>query len=511
MRIVAVVNARRLSDGALEQFGFSDRGMTTTPASTPANTRFPALIESPVLGRVDMFDKLTTFGGVDAGRGDLRLINAGGVIDWLLTDYAVNGQQVLVYSGDDDALDFPGDYTLMHSARALAAVGGWDLVTIQLADDLAKLKKSLLPNTYTGGNALPAGTEGLPSDLKGSRKPRVYGRVQNISPYYVNTSRLIYQISDRPCSVMAAYSRGVGWVAEAPYAAFADLQNDALEPANSKYKVYSGPEGCFVRLGSVPSGTFTIDAETTETRCGELLKTICIDAGVAPGGINAADVAHVNIDTAPCGIWVTEDMTGLDAANQVASASAVYFRFNRLGQLRMGRIEQASSTPDYTIKPHYVVAMDVVALNDTENGAPAGSVTVEYGRNYTVQNDLADTAAQGRASFAAAEWRKAIDVDAGIRDIYVDAPDITVQSSTLSESKAQELASTLLSQLSGRLALEVTIKIDESQMFDAIDIGNTVRLQYPRFGLHAGRNFVIIGIVYHSAATEITLRLLGSE
>lgn len=510
MKIVAIVNAKRLSDGVPAQFGFSDRGMTTTPASTPPNTRFPGLIESPVLGRVDMFDKLTTFGGVDAGRGDLRLINAGGIIDWLLTDYAVNGQQVLVYSGNDDARDFPADYTLMHSARARAAVGGWDLITIQLTDDLAKLKRPLLDKTYAGDNLLPSGTEGLASDLKGRRKPRVYGRVQNISPYYVNTSRLIYQVSDQPASVTAAYSRGVAWAADPPYAAFADLQNDALEPANSKYKVYSGAEGCFVRLGSVPSGTFTVDAETTETRCGELLKTICIDAGVSPSDISADDVAHINADTSPCGVWVTDDMTGLDAANQIASASAVYFRFNRLGTLRMGRIEPPGGTPDYTIKPHYVAAMDIVTLNDTENGAPAGSVTVEYSKNYTVQNDLAGTAAQDRAAFAAAEWRNATDADSAIRDIYADAPDITVQSSTMDEAKAAALATTLLGQLSGRLAIEVTIKIDESQMFAAIDIGNTVHLRYPRFGLQAGRNFVIIGIVYHSAASEITLRLLGN-
>ena len=64
-------------------------------------------------------------------------------------------------------------------------------------------------NLYGGTNVLPNGADGVTTDLKGSRKPRLFGTVLNIVPVCVNTVLLIYQVNDGPVhSIDAVYSRG---------------------------------------------------------------------------------------------------------------------------------------------------------------------------------------------------------------------------------------------------------------------------------------------------------------
>ncbi|HXU04986.1 MAG TPA: hypothetical protein VN903_28695 [Polyangia bacterium] len=63
---------------------------------------------------------------------------------------------------------------------------------------------------YAGSNVLPAGLEGV-ADLLGKPKPVCYGVVKNVPAPCVNTSKLIYQVSDSTInSVDAVYDRGIG-------------------------------------------------------------------------------------------------------------------------------------------------------------------------------------------------------------------------------------------------------------------------------------------------------------
>jgi hypothetical protein len=307
--------------------------------------------------------------------------------------------------------------------------------------------------------------------------------------------------------VTAVYSRGVSWTSEPDYAAFADLQNDTLEPNQSRYKVYSGSEGTYIRLGSVPAGTFTCDAETTEKRAGGLLQAIAEDAGIILSEISTADVALLNTVPYECGTYVTEETTGIAEMSVIASAVGAYFSFDRLGILRMNRLV-LPSTSVFTIYPDQVMELSLVSTADTDEGIPAWSVTIEYAKNYTVQTDLDDTAATSRAAFAAQEFRKARAENSTTHTLYPNAPEVTITSSLISEADAIAEANRRLSLLQGKRLFEVSIR-PEQEAVEAIDIDKDVTLIYPRFGLNSGVLLKCIGVTYNFSINEMTLRLWG--
>jgi hypothetical protein len=43
----------------------------------------------------------------------------------------------------------------------------------------------------------------------------------------------------------------------------------------------------------------------------------------------------------------------------------------------------------------------------------------------------------------------------------------------------------------------------------ALDLGQTVRIRYPRYGLAGGRNLLVVGMVEDATVNEVTLDLWG--
>lgn len=485
-------------------FTLSTSGITTLPDNIAAEGR----LKTPLLSRRDMFDKLTTYGAISAGGGEIAAVNDGG-LDELVTDYATNGREVSMWVAPKKSKNFPADYSLIYRGTIKLITSTFDTLKIQISDKMQSLEKPLLQTKYLGNNVLPNGLEGVAGDIKGERKPRVYGAPKNFSPYLVNTASLIYQVSDKPCTVSAAYSRGVPWTFSGNYATIADLQNVALNPPSAGYKVYSGVDGCYIKVGSVPAGTVTVDAATTETRCAELIKTIALDAGIALADIYLDDVAALNVITYQCGAWVSGETTALQAMSFIASGIGAYFSFDRLGKLRMSRLEAPSGLPVFEIFPDIVSKIELVSTADTDQGVPAKTLTLEYAKNYTVQTDLDNTAAASRAAFAAAEWRHAVATSASAAALYVDAPEITVETSLVNEADALAESTRRIEQLQSRRVFEVTASADDGSPYSTVDIGDVIRVTYPRFGLDNGEIFRVIGIVYDTRLSEITLRIWG--
>ena len=485
-------------------FTLSTSGITTLPDNIAAEGR----LKTPLLSRRDMFDKLTTYGAISAGGGEITAVNDGG-LDELVTDYATNGREVSMWVAKKYSKNFPADYSLIYRGTIKLITSTFDTLKIQISDKMQSLENPLLQTKYLGNNALPNGLEGSASDIKGERKPRVYGPVKNLSPYLVNTASLIYQVSDKPCAVSAAYSRGVQWAFSGNYATIADLQNVTLNPPSNGYKVYSGAEGCYIKVGSVPAGTVTVHAATSEKRCAELIKTIALDAGIALADINLDDVAALNVITYQCGVWVSGETTALQAMSFIASGIGAYFSFDRLGVLRMSRLEAPSGLPVLEILPDIVSKIELVSTADTDQGVPAKTLTLEYAKNYTVQTDLDNTAAAGRAAFSAAEWRHAVATSASAAALYVDAPEIMVETSLANEADALAESTRRIEQLQSRRVFEVTASADDGDPYSTVDIGDVIRVTYPRFGLDNGEIFRVIGIVYDTRLSEITLRVWG--
>ncbi|QUN29550.1 hypothetical protein KB879_06270 [Cupriavidus sp. KK10] len=478
MTIAIEVSAWRLSTGLVETLRYSDAGFTTRPTDTPANAFFdPRLVEPPRLSRV-LFDQATTYGASRASVGEILLSNPDGQLDALLTDYAFDGRPFVVKSG---ALG--------------TAVSGWPVVLSGLLDDvrsagsdislvvrdrLAALGRPLSRAKYAGNNVLPDGLEGTKDDLKDQYKPRVYGSVLNLPAKLVNSSKLVYQVSDQGCTVGTVYDNGVALTRGADYASSADLL--ATAPAASTVRCWGG----LCRLGSSPAGQVTVDVATTETRAGALLQAVALDAGIPSGDIVAADVTALNAaNAAPVGVWVDGEASAQAVMDTLANAIGAWYGFDRLNRLRMGRLTAPSGTPTT------IYADAEMALTVRSAGVPSWRSVVRFARNYTVQAQPAGSVSAARRAFLALDLRQTASERTTVQTAWPSSEAVIFDTALVAEADAAAEASRRADLYSVRRAL-VDIEIPLAEL-GAIDLDSVVTVQTSRYGL-SGRLLRVIGL-----------------
>lgn len=198
--------------GTTEVEYFSDDRLITESTDTPASTAFETRIIDPgSLGRHAYSDGRTG-GATKLETGEIVLANVDGGLDaW--RSYSFDARDCVIRSGNaGDA--YPSAWTTLLSGTVESIELTFEKVIVRLKDKQFTLEKPACPNTYAGSNSLPAGVEGVAGDIKGRRKPKLYGKAYNFSPPLVNTSNLVYQLSDATMqSIEAVYDQGVALTA----------------------------------------------------------------------------------------------------------------------------------------------------------------------------------------------------------------------------------------------------------------------------------------------------------
>lgn len=495
MTIAIEVSAWRISAAAVEVLRFSSAGFTTRPTDTPGNAYFEGcLLEQPRLSRT-LFDRATTYGASRASAGKIRLNNTGGGLDSLVADYAFDGRPFTVKVGQAGT-PVSGWATVM--SGLLDDVSADDgAMSLQVRDRLAFLGRPLARPKYAGSNVLPDGVEGTKDDLKDQYKPRVYGAVLNVPAKAVNTSRLVYQVSDQACTVSAVYDNGVALARGADYASQAELL--ATAPAAGAFRCWLG----LFRLGSTPAGQVTADAATAEQRAGALLKQLALDAEIVAGDIQDADVAALNAaNAAPVGVWVDGEVSAQAVMDELANAIGAWYGFDRFNRLRMGRLTAPSGVPVARWSPNSVTNLVLRSA-----GVPSWRAVVRFGRNYTVQAQPAGSVAQARKAFLAQEYRQTAVEVAAVKTAWPSSEEITFDSALLVEADAAAEAARRSALYSVRRVL-VEAEIPLSELGDLVDLGVVVALDHPRYGL-AGRLLRVIGLDAGVDSDTVKLTLWG--
>lgn len=239
--------------GTIQTLRYASIGFNTLASDSPANTHYAPRIEELPLVRRDMFAGGKTSGRSSVGYGLLSLVNPGD-LDALI-DYGFDGRDLVIKLGYDDAAY--SSYTTVFKGTMEQADSADNAITIRVKDRLLPLDNPLASVLYAGTNALPAGIEGTVDDIKGQPKPKLYGKVFNIEPRNVNTSKQIYQVNDGAIhDIPNCYDRGAALTRETPdYANQAAME--ATPPAANKYRVCPSI-GCF-RLAAKPDNPVTCD------------------------------------------------------------------------------------------------------------------------------------------------------------------------------------------------------------------------------------------------------------
>jgi hypothetical protein len=458
-----------------------------------------------------MFGSRQTRGIREPSGGSVIADNSTGAFD-ALTGVAFDGNQFAVlvakFLNDEYVVGSYATYMRLVADNAEVTESRF---TLLVRDMTFSLKKPALTSTYAGTNVLPAGVEGTPNDIKGTKKPKVYGIVPNMAPPCVNTSRLIYQVDVsglRTGWALVARDQYVALTAGANYVSQVDMETTA--PAAGQYRVW--PAGGMFRLGSSPTGVVTADvtnpvayiipdvapSPTTGNEIHALLSKIASDGGL-PGALFMDATAYNALAIPVGGILITDDMTYLDACNQLAASINCSWWLDGFTVNMVPLKDVSVASPTFTLDKSlgHVLALKRVPTGDADRGKPIWRVTVQYGKVHRVmsESEVAGAVTQANRAYVKREYREVYAENATVLTQWPKAPELVVQSLMTTAADAQAEADRLLDRYEvNRDCFEAEVPMH--LLFDpsgSLALATVVTLKHPRFGLSAGAPFQIIG------------------
>lgn len=180
-------------------------GYTTLGTDTPAHTYYAPRVTNPGIYEVSCHGGAKTYGLAVVGYGTVELQNPDGALDSLI-GYGFDGQLCRVLIGTQGAAY--STFTAIFSGTMDQPFTGIKSMRVNIRDVLQDLDVPLQTVKYAGTNSLPNGLEGVAADLKGKPKPLLWGYANDVSPPWVNTERLIYQLSCQQFQDAVFYDSG---------------------------------------------------------------------------------------------------------------------------------------------------------------------------------------------------------------------------------------------------------------------------------------------------------------
>ena len=501
------------------------------PTETPANALYRPFLVDAGWSRVDIFSGAGQYAHVTPG--EIVVDDSSGTLGATLIGYAFDGRSVVIRTGERGAA-YPGGYTtILNGTLAGQPTFDWGRIVFRPADLSAAASRPLQSDRYTGGNSLPNGMEGV-DDLKGRVKPIVAALSSNMTPICVNTTKQIYHVSiplgTAAVTVSPVRDKGVPLTADAGYANITDLQDDTKAPASGHYKVLSNTtDGCYFRLGNSPSGALTCDAAygvAGDRTHAQVWKRLLLYIGISSGNISAADVTA--LDTALSGEIECAYFDECDAATALgdiaASAGAGWYG-DASGVYRIVQWSAPSGSPVATLTALRTMEMGISDPVGTGDVAPAYRVTVQYGRNWTPQEDAnlggdktsptdAVRAPGSRAGTVARAWlvdemRSVKSEDLSVKTAHLNAIELKITSMLASATAAQTFGDAQLALYKVARHMTTLTQMLTPAQIDAIRVNAVVTVKEARWGYTAGRLMRVAGALPDVATGKTQLSLWG--
>lgn len=495
---------------------YATQGYVTKGTDTPAHTYYEGRIQQPANVSRSMFAPGTTAGRSQIGFGNMVLTNMDGGLDALL-DYSFAGRAITIKLGEvlPNSAGVPTWTTVLRGTMEQAELS-WQQAVIRVRDRQQDLAQPLQQTRYAGTNALPAGLEGVAGDIKGRPKPLVFGQVFNAPITLVNSTRLIFQAHEGSVlqSVDAVYDAGAALTAGAAYASQADMETNA--PAAGQYRVWNAAGGCYIRLGSNSAGIVTADltqgATAADRTVAKVWRAILLKAGIVSGDISSADVTALDAACAyQVGVFLgsDRDMTALEACDIVCNSIGAWFGTDAQGVFRVGQLVLPTGASTGTITATDVVSIDRIASRDPGVGVPAWKVKVGFQRIWFVQEDAPASVPADRKGYLAQEYRRVEASDAAVKTANATSPELEFPTVLVSATDAAAEASRRLTIYKTRRdMLQVGVRVD-SALASVLDLGKIVTLQLARYGLGAGKKFLVLGLRTDMQGRRFDLTLWG--
>lgn len=450
-------------------------------------------------------------GALTGGYSELTLDNTDGSLDYL-RDYYFDGYTITIKSGYDNAA-YSTFVTRTIAILAGQPTFGRSTVTFRLQSRIESLNTPLQTLIYGGTNVLPNGLDGTPDDLKGKRRPLIFGRVAAFTPEVVNTSLLIYEVSTGACDdIINAYDSGAYLNRGAEYTDLAAFQ--AATVAAGSFAVYkAGPT--YIKLGQKPFGTLALCVaekwDYTLITAAAIVKRVLQLAGYTAADWIDADFAALDaVNAGSCGIVVEPDETVASVIARLCGAVGAWFTFNALNKFRIGRLDAPAATASITITDDDIDAPGAEGQSSAQ--VALRRVTMQGDINYAVQQPSAlagSVVTANRTAWWGAESRDQESYNSVVHSTRLLAKEGVYRSVQNGISTLSAEGSRRLDLFSGRrdpIQLPLT-GVDD--WLDALDFGMTVNLQSDRAGYSAGRHMVVVGLDPNLAKNKLDVTLWG--
>lgn len=483
---------------------FSDRGWTQEPGDTGTYVRYaPRMLEPPAIEKsIPVYPGESRRSAVDAG--ELRLLNADGVLDDLTGDWSIAGRRTKITRAPHRRPTNAPRSTWVEVAllRASGAFEGTDTVSVPMQSVAAADLQLPANNSYAGTGGEEGGV-----DLVGVAKPRVFGFVRNVRPVIIDTTDFIFQVHDGAInSIEEVRDGGEAYVFEKNENTYASLLTS--NPGTGKYVTYLG--GGFLKSHKVPV-FLTMDVEgSTDGGYASDAQLVAAQILRVCGGVSGAtSTSFSQWPSGEAGVIIRDGNTE-DAMNKLATGlGAVWWGANLLGEYTGGAVvAPEDQTESYFIQPFMLVDPPEEIAGATP---PWWRVRVAYQELEVKQEggDFVTDAPADAQEYYSLKRRLAIASDVAVRTRYplaVDGPEFP--GVLESKTEASTLALSLLAiykEPRRTWSVRIGPRAGGVNWWD-IPIGSVVKLQWPSIrSLAEGKKFLVRAISARGDYAELEL------
>lgn len=266
-----------------------------------------------------------------------------------------------------------------------------------------------------------------------------------------------------------------------------------------------------------------IDAESSPTLYTGPTTTTPVsgyDPEAGPSVNEASFAALAALETAAyeVGYYINpgDTSTAADAMKALAASAGVWWAFNRAGEMIVGQLARVSSAAQpaatFTAREILQDSFDRSAAYDSQDGVQSYRVALQAVKNWTTQQKSAVaesmwTESPTRVDWLGKDFREVRAEDLTTLANHPLACEIQITSYITNQTDALAEAKRLLAYYMDRLD-RFAFKVSAALVASLV-IGDVVAIQHARFGLDAGKNFILVGITETHELGTATLEVLG--
>jgi len=468
-------------------------------------------------------------GALDAG---VISFAASSDLDWLADGGF--GQPATLKLGDSDAAY--NTFTLVATGVASNALIGVETGEIGWQDRTKNLDKPISTSFFAGTNVGSTGLEGLATDIKNQRKPRCWGKLDDIEPILLNGPQRIYGWNytidgtrKATATVRAVRVRGSAWT---PWTTPNYANAAALQAASITVGYYATCLAeSLIKMGGSASidgavrVDVTIGATTAANYTGAIVTEILTDMGEA-AAITGAELAAIDTAKPYLTGYYTADATARDCVTALLNSVLAWGYCDQYGAYRFGFIPTSLGTASVSLRRFGVgvaatdTDVNIISLSPllagAEKGVPAKSVQVRFGRRWGAQevSNLATGLTDAEKATYSTEWQVTdIATSSDVENQFTNADDVVFDTLLYTSADAVSLRDALASLLNKkekRFSIDVVATASTVELFRP---GILVNVFHERFGMQNGYQCVITKVRAEATAqnTAISLELLGID